>query len=165
MNRKHVLSVILLSLISFTSNADTEVLKNDVQLVFMGVDPATHGLIFEGTSIGEYGSGAVKVLVFPYKLIDTQQFISTRWSFSNASGASITGASSGYLDLVTLDIRERGTVLTCFGELSHLCSCAFRFKGMASDSEFIPYVSTVHAQESITTVEGGDCIASDEDED
>jgi len=166
MNRKLVLLVILLSLVSFTSNADTEVLKNDVQLVFMGVDPATHGLILEGTSIGEYGSGTVKVLAFPFKLADTQLHVSAQWTFSDASGATMTGANSGRLDLGSLVFRERGTVLTCFGSISHLCGCAFRLEGVSSDSEFIPHVTTLQAEASIAAVEGGDCIAtSDDDED
>jgi len=165
MNRKLVLLVILFSLVSFTSNADTELLKNDVQLVFMGVDPATQALIFEGTSIGEFGSGAVKILTSPFKQIDTQLYLSSQWTFSDASGASMTGANSSRLELGSLVILERGTVLTCFGGLSHLCGCAFQFEGIASDSEFIPYVTTVTAQASIAAVEGGDCIATSDDDD
>lgn len=139
MNRKIILLIMSLSLASFpfTSNADTEVLKNDVQLVFMGVDPTTQGYIFEGTSIGEYGSGIVEILTTPFKQIDTQLYLASQWTLTVASGASVTGQNSSRLDLASLQILERGTVISCFGELSHLCGCAFQFDGIASDSQFI----------------------------
>lgn len=159
MNIKLALLITLLSLVSFTSNADTKVLKNDVQLVFMDVDPITQGLIFEGTSIGGYGTGTVKILTFPFKQIDTQLYLSSQWSFSDASGSSMTGANSSRLDLGSLAVLERGTVLTCFGELSHLCGCTFSFEGMMSDIEFIPHVTTVSAQARIYSAKNGDCLA------
>ena len=159
MNIKLVLLITLLSLASFTSNAGTKVLKNDVQLVFMGVDPITQGLIFEGTSIGEYGTGTVKALGFLFNQIDTQLYLSAQWTFSDVSGASMTGANSGRLDAVSLDFIERGTVLTCFGELSHFCGCTFLREGMVSDVAFIPYVTTLSAQASIYSAKNGDCLA------
>ncbi len=167
MNRKIILLFISLCLVPFISHADdTEVLENDVQLVFMGVDPATQGLLFEGTSIGEYGSGTVKILGFPFKLIDTQLYFAIQWTLTAASGDSVTGSSSSRLDLISLQILERGTIITCFGEFSHLCGCTFQLVGIVSDSEFIPHVTTVSAKSGVTVVEGGDCFArSDEDED
>lgn len=168
MNRKIILLAISLCLASFpfTSHADddTEVLKNDVQLVFTGIDPATRGLMFEGTSIGEYGPGTVEILTFPFKLIDTQLYLASQWTFTLASGASVMGHNSSRLDLISLQILERGTVITCFGELSHLCGCAFQFDGIVSDSQFIPHVTTVAATSGITIVEGGDCIAISDDD-
>lgn len=163
MTRKLTLILILLSLIPLTGNADSRVLKNDVQLTFKGADPVTNGLILEGTSIGEYGSGTVRVLAFPFKLVDDQLSVSAQWTFTDASGASMTGANSGRLDLGSLTLRERGTVLTCFGELSHLCGCPFSLKGFMSglsgDLDFIPEVTSVYARASITPAKRGDCFS------
>ena len=166
MNRKIILLVISLSLVPFISHADdTEVLKNDVQLVVTAVDQVTRELTLEGTSIGEYGSGAVKVSAFPFDQIDTQLYVTAQWTFTDASGATMTGANSGRLDLGTLIFKERGIITTCFKELRHFCGCAFQLEGMASDNNFIPFVTTLHGTASLTTVEGGDCIVgSDDDE-
>ena len=156
--KQNILLMILLSVVSFTSVAGTKALQNDVQLVFLGQDPETQALIYEGTSTGEIGSGRLEILVFPFNLTDGLLHFSASWSFFDDSGASMTGANSGRLDLGTLDIQENGVILSCFGELSNLCGCRFRFEGMASDGEFIPQLTTAYGQSSIFVEKDDDCI-------
>ena len=171
MRTRLALSIILLNLVPFAGNADTNVLENDVQLVFKGPDSATGGLVFEGTSIGDYGSGVVTVLGAVFGGSSSQLFVTNQFSFDEASGASLTGATSGRVQLDSLNFFERGTILTCFDELSDLCGCAFRLEGFLSGVEFVPEptfipdVTTLNATASISVPEGGQCLAPSDDED
>ena len=169
MGTRSVFSVILLSLISFASHADTDVLRNDVQLVFKGANPATGELIFEGSSIGDYGAGSVRVFGFLFGAGDNQLFVTSQWSFAEPSGAFMTGATSGRVELASLSFFERGTILTCFEGLSDLCGCAFQLEGSLTDLAFIPDVTSISGRAGISVPEGGDCLANpdadDEDDD
>lgn len=165
MGTRSVFVVILLSLISFASHADTDVLRNDVQLVFKGADPVTGELIFEGTSIGEYGAGNVRVFGFLFGTDGSQLFVTSQWSFAEPSGAFMTGATSGRVELASLGFFERGTILTCFEGLSDLCGCAFQLEGTLTDLAFIPDVTSISGRSGISVPEDGDCLARADDED
>ena len=164
--KKNIALMLLLSVVSFTSFADKvankvpdkKVLQNNEQLVFLGVDPETQGLMYEGTSTGEIGTGTLDIMVFPFQITNSELYFSANWSFKDDDGASMTGANSGRLDLGSLAIHEKGIVLSCFGKLSDMCGCPFRFDGMASDSEFIPNLTTAEGQSSIFIEKDDDCI-------
>jgi hypothetical protein len=160
MMKKSILLMILCSVVSFNSVAGDKALQNYVQLEYQGMDPATQALIYEGTSTGEIGTGTLEIKVFPFQVTDSTLHFSANWSFMDDSGASMTGANSGRLDLGALTIHERGIVLSCTEELSNLCGCPFRFEGMASDNEFIPYVTTAYGQSSIFVDKDNDCIGT-----
>jgi hypothetical protein len=158
--KKSILLMLLLSVFSVASFADKKALQNDVQILFLGIDEASQGLIYEGTSTGELGTGRLEILVYPFNMTESELHFSASWSFiDDNSGASMTGANSGRLNFGTLAIEERGVVLTCFGELSSLCGCPFRFKGVASDNEFIPNLTTAYGQSSIIVEKDDDCIS------
>ena len=171
MNMRFVVSIILLSLVSFASHADTNKLQNDVQLVFTGWDSATGASIFEGSSIGDYGAGSVRVLGFIFGQSESEIFITSQWSFVEPPVSQMTGATSGRVQLGNLAFFERGIVLRCFGGLSDLCGCPFQLEGFLTDLGFVEDVTAVYGTATITVPEDGDCLtrsdddSEDEDED
>ena len=165
MNTKLLVSIILLSFVSFASHADTNELQNDVQLVFTGWDSATGASVFEGYSIGDYGTGAVRVLGFIFGQSESEISITSQWSFEEPQVSQMTGATSGRVQLADLAFFERGIVLSCFEDLSDLCGCPFQLEGFLTDLGFVEDVTTVYGTATITVPEEGDCLSRSNDDD